>query len=720
MASIYYSILYPPKLPIDIPAFELGKPSDTWRLYLEPSVGNKPSDFKSGFIRIRNSETEKTSLFPGTGGYLDGYLPFRNPYAEYNDLKDPSKSVLQPSGYESTIPILQSNERGEFYIDIRHEVFTLSGAPKDVKYKVQVMFSNDWVSSTGKNGKGNILIYDEDAKIYQKIDTVNYFSGNLIQKGLSEWSTITMVAPVSEAKYELQIPGENIFSPIYEFVGSSIEDNLRRNNTPNYLKAYRINIYRSEGTKKELYVDSSDWIIGQEANNLEIRWQNVVELENNRTYIVELDIQTIWNLRKTFTYHVKTSFEASLFKGNIRVVNDHDKARTKIIMQSETPLTWGPREVFDIDPLNFDYSKISGSAFVEQGIDLYSKDGAISGEMILTGIEPIQSIDEDPNRYFFKLSGPELTIHNPIQEEYTIYAHSMPLGEELSDESIPYIDDIIINPVIESPSGEVYQTYLDSQIQVPGLGAVENRTGSIATTKTNIPSSHSFFYLEDDSGNMWQTTVTIDGIFTTELSHEKNELEDLRPIYFYDSYNKILVRPTVTTKGVVEILEENTFYNYDIRKAVRPMYLNEFRFVKKVYALELGRKTLVLKQTYKAYMNDFNRKLGFWNKITKEGKYYIFFTSDKGQIRLIVREIGVLDSRTKELDRFTSSYLEGTAISLSSNTGMYLITEGLNPDFLPIQNLNGDKVKYVITVDERGVLVAEESFIAASTSRSID
>ena len=119
-------------------------------------------------------------------------------------------------------------------------------------------------------------------------------------------------------------------------------------------------------------------------------------------------------------------------------------------------------------------------------------------------------------------------------------------------------------------------------------------------------------------------------------------------------------------------------------------------------------------------MNDFNRKLGFWNKITKEGKYYIFFTSDKGQIRLIVREIGTLDSRTKELDRFTSSYLEGTAMSLSSNTGMYLITEGLNPDFLPIQNLNGDKVKYVITVDERGVLVAEESFIAASTSRSID
>ena len=81
MASIYYSILYPPKLPIDLPSFELGKPEDTWRLYLEPSVGNKPSDFKGGFIRIRNSNTEKNALYPGTGGYLDGFLPFRNPFA---------------------------------------------------------------------------------------------------------------------------------------------------------------------------------------------------------------------------------------------------------------------------------------------------------------------------------------------------------------------------------------------------------------------------------------------------------------------------------------------------------------------------------------------------------------------------------------------------------------------------------------------------------------
>lgn len=718
MASIYYSILYPPKLPIDIPAFELGKPSDTWRLYLEPSVGNKPSDFKGGFIRIRNSETERSSLFPGTGGYLSEFLPFRNPFAEYNDLKDPTKSVLQPSGYRATMPYLQVNERGEFFIDIRHEVFTLSGAPKDTKYKVQVMLTTDWLSSTGDYGKGTTLVYDENTKRYENIDTVNYFGGNLVQKGLSEWSSITRVAPVSVAKYELQIDGDNIFSPIYEFVGSSVESNIRNNNTPNYLKAYRINIHRAEGTLKELFVDSSDWVIGQEASNLEIRWQNKVELENNRRYIVELDIQTIWNLRKTFTYHVQTSFEGSLFRGEIKVLNDHDNARTKIILKADTPLTWGPRENFDIDPLNFDFAQIEGEVGIEQGIDLYSKDGSISGEMILTGISPIASIEESPNDFFLKLTGPPLTIHNPIQEEYSIYAYSMALGREHSDPFKPYVDDIVINPILEGPDGQLYQTYLDSQIQKAGVGAVNNKTGAISTIKTNIPSSHSFFYFEDPIGMMWKATVTIDGVFTTELSHKRSEHENIREIHFYDSYNKILVKPTVTTGGIVEILSENIFIDYDIRTSVRPMFLNEFRLVKKVYALELGRKTLVLTQTYKAFFTDFNRKLGGWDKIDETHKYYIYFTSDKGQLRLIVRQIDATRA-SNSLDRFTATYLDG-GTSVTNNSGMYLVTEGLTPEFLPISDFNGDKLRYVITADERGVLVAEEAFIAAATSRSKD
>lgn len=711
MASIYYSILYPPKLPIDLPSFELGKSDDTWRLYLEPSVGNKPSDFKGGFIRIRNSDTEKNALYPGTGGYLDGFLPFRNPFAEYVDLINPSESIKQPNGYNSTMPVLQVDENGQFFIDIRHEVFTLSGAPINVKYKVQVMFTSDWLSSTGDHGKGHMQYYN--GSVYQNIDVATYFGGNLVQKGLSEWSAITRVAPVSEAKYEIQFDGNNIYSPIYEFVGSSIEEDIRNNNTPNYLKAYRINIYRAVGDEKELFVDSSDWIIGQDASNLQIRWQNVVELENNQTYIVELDIQTIWNLRKTFTYHVRTSFEDSLFKGKIRVENDFEGARNKIILEAQTPLTWGPRDNFEVDQDHFDFAKIDGRVRVEQGIDLYSKNGSISGEFIATNIQPIASLEEDPQKFILKLSGPELSIHNPIQEEYYIYAHSTPLGEERENERIPYREDIIINPVIQSPTGEVYQTYLDSYKQENILG--EDFLGSLTTMPTNIPSSHSFFYLEDEENRMWKTTITPTGQFTTTISHEKDPFEYLKPIYFYDSYNQILAKPTITGNGIVELKKENAVYNYDLEKYSKPIYLNEFRFVKKVYGLELGRKTLIATQKYSAYFNNFNRKLGDWEKITENGQYYFYFTSSQGQLRLIVRHLNA-EMGKKTMDRFTSTYIEGTKSSLVSNSDMYLITQGMNPEFLPITNITGRKMPYVVTVDERGVLVTEQSFIASATT----
>ena len=711
MASIYYSILYPPKLPIDLPSFELGKPEDTWRLYLEPSVGNKPSDFKGGFIRIRNSDTEKNALYPGTGGYLDGFLPFRNPFGEYVDLVNPSESMKQPEGYNPTMPALQVDENGQFFVDIRHEVFTLSGAPINVKYKVQVMFTNDWLSSTDNYGKGHMQYYNGSR--YQEIDVNTYFGGNLVQKGLSEWSSITRVAPVSEAKYEIQFDGGNIYSPIYEFVGSSIEEDIRNNNVPNYLKAYRINIYRSAGNEKELFVDSSGWIVGQDATNLQIRWQNVVELENDQTYIVELDIQTIWNLRKTFTYHVRTSFEDSLFKGKIKVENDYEGARNKIIIEAQTPLTWGPRDNFEIDQDHFDFAKIDGRVRVEQGIDLYSKDGNISGEFIATNIKPIASLEEDPQKYILKLSGPELSIHNPIQEEYYIYAHSAPLGPERENDRIPYREDIIINPVLQSPTGEVYQTYLDSYKQKNMLDI--DYLGSLTTMPTNIPSSHSFFYLEDEENRMWKTTITPTGQFTTTISHEKDPFEYLKPIYFYDSYNQVLAKPTITGNGIVELKEENAVHNYDLEKYSKPIYLNEFRFVKKVYGLELGRKTLIATQKYSAYFNNFNRKLGDWEKITENGQYYFYFTSSQGQLRLIVRHLNA-EAGKKTMDRFTSTYIEGTKSSLVSNSDMYLVTEGMNPDFLPITNIAGRKVPYIVTVDERGVLVTEQSHIASATT----
>ena len=67
---------------------------------------------------------------------------------------------------------------------------------------------------------------------------------------------------------------------------------------------------------------------------------------------------------------------------------------------------------------------------------------------------------------------------------------------ERENDRIPYREDIIINPVLQSPTGEVYQTYLDSYKQKNMLDI--DYLGSLTTMPTNIPSSHSFFYLEDE------------------------------------------------------------------------------------------------------------------------------------------------------------------------------------------------------------------------------
>lgn len=984
--AIYYSILYPPIVPLSHPAFELTKPEDTFRIYFEPSVGNKISEFSGGFIRIRNAETEKNALLPIGDGYIDGFIPFRNPFAEHIDLIDPSKNILQPEGYNPTLPFVQQNERNEYFIDLKQEAFTLSGSQKDIRYKLQIMVTRDWVSSTADNGRGNILVYKDDQVNpgYQRIDTSQYFGGNLIQKGLSEWSSNTLIAPVSIANYELQIDGNNIFSPIVEFVGSTVDDNIRNNTMANYLKAYRINIYKAFEGRKYTFVDSSNWIIGQEASNLEIRWQNKVEFENKENYIIELDIQTAWDLRKTFTYYVYTQFEASLFNGSVKVLNDHDYARSKIIMNIQTPLQWGPRDNFDISTDDRDYAVISDEAFVQEGIDFFSDRGSLAGEMLIKGIDPIRNWHENDKRWFFKLKGPEITDKNHFQEVYSMYAHCIPLGKDKENDG-PYTDDIIINPVIESPTGEVYKTYVDSsrtpephyedsevspkdtihkiindnsvnltteihadslspnknlmgifkdsvwqfdpstlhiknntwdgknlsEITLPAgtysvsfktfkkltsattlscyvdgavynngaisnfhsfnLGTLYQRTitlpkesivkytawgnnnlepvefemkiekgnytnyspavewvgndgyvpipratfmattyrnnpkgrfkffipdeynkisnitaeftsegrtqmtlnnkvsgisayqnievqktdmknniatidfegvdgivnfgyaqigydytvdaapvnpllsdiGGVVTMRSTLPSSHTYFYLEDDNNQLWRTTITPAGEFVTDISHEKDPMEFLKPVYFWDSHTRTLVKPVVDTKGVIDLSIASE--NYNLEDNARPPYINEFRFVKEIYALELGRKVKILKQTYKAYMTDFNRKLGKWHKISRDRKYYIYFSASEGQIQLVVRDLSASDLENG-FDRFTLTYTGGANIGVKSD--MFLTTTGVNKDFLEPKKDDGSPLPYTITSGETGILTNDLGYISASTSTS--
>lgn len=705
---IYYSTVYPPLLPLTIPAFELGKPEDTWRLYLDPSIGNKIDDFKSGFIQIRNGETGRNALYPGANGYENTYLPFRNPFAESIDLEVPEASILQPKGYNETMPFIQRDSNDSYFIDLKHEVFTLSGSHVDIRYKLQVMFSNDWLTSTEDNGRGFIQVYDEDRSSYQSIDMENYFGGNLVQKGISEWSSPTLVSPVSFADYFLNLDKNVIYSSIFEFVGSYRQAASQQTFfNPNYLDSYKIDIYRAFGEEKELLIDTSGWIEGQRNANLEIRWQNRVELENKKKYIVTLTIQTIWDLRKEITYVVDTSFEASLFRGNIEVENDHYNARAKIKMDVQTPLTWGPKENLSITEGKVDYAHIDGEATVEQGIDFYSKDGAFAGEMLVSGIKPISDWKAKENEWFFKLTGPELTIHNPVQEEYYMYAHSVPISETSKEnEEIPYEDDIVINPVIESGSGEAFQTYLDTN------GKTD--TGMVVTMSTSKPASYSFFYIEDDIGNKWEVTVSEQGEFVTRFSHEADMTEYIKPVFFYDRNTRVITKPKIQSETGIIYLED--FHkDYVLGNNAAPQYVNEFRLVKKVHALQLGRKTEILSQTYKSYMTDFNRKLNGWQKIDSNNEYYIYFASIGGQIRMIVRDITASEMGIgRIMDRFTSTYTNGVGNLPSSQ--IFLITDGIDANYVPKEYGSDRPFSYAISIDERGALVANQSFIGTSSS----
>lgn len=709
--AIYYNILYPPVLPLTHPAFELTKPEDTFRLFFEPSVGNRISDFAGGFIRIRSAETEKTALLPVGEGYLNNFIPFRNPFAERVDILNHENDIKQPDGYEKTIPYVQQDKEGSYYIDIKQEAFTLSGANIDIKYKAQIMLTTDWVSSTLPNGRGYIQVYADEK--YVNIDQNTYFGGNLVAKGLSEWSSNSLIAPVSEANYELQIPGNSIFSPIFEFVGTTIKDGLRNNSASNYLKAYRIEIYSLNGDEKDEFVDSSDWIIGQEPTNLEIRWQNAVELQDKKDYLIELSIQTEWDLRKVFQYKITTAFEDSLFQGDVTVENDHDYARAKIKLNIKTPLQWGPKDNFEISINDRDYAHVNGEGSILEGIDFYNSQAAIAGEMIISDIDPIRTWEDKADRWFFKLAGPTISTINPYQEEYCIYAHCAPRGKEKDSELGPYEDDIIINPVIQSPDGEIYATWLDSS-RLP----FNREPGAVVTMKTDrLPSSHTFFFLSDPEDFLWRVTVNIKGEFISEPSHKKDPTEFLKPVCFWDSYTNTLVYPRVDTDG--QIWLDNIYENYSVGDNVRPAYTNEFRFVKKVYALELGRKVLLHTQTYKAFLIDFNQKLNKWAKISKTRKYYIYFASLGGQLRLIVRDLTAGEGQNS-LDRFTLTYSEGLMDQTGQNADMFLITTGLNKDFETIMDAEGNEKRYVITSDERGALGAELGFISSPTTRSRD
>lgn len=700
---IYYSILYPPILPISLPAFEHTEAH--WKLYFEPSIGNKITDFKSGFIRIRHADSD-ISIFAGlidTEFFYDS-IPFRNPYAEYKDPLNSSLDRLQPPGYNESMPTVMKDEQG-YYIKLPTTYFKSEEGKVDKRFKVQIMLTSDWLTVDNLDGSGVAKIWNQEVGEYQVINKYDYFGGNLVEKGLSEWSRVALISPVSEAIYLLVFDKESqtssgnsiINSPIFEFVG---RQELTTSENPNFLKAYKIDIYSKKEKSKDSLIDTSDWIVGQENPNLEIRWQNQIELDDKTEYIMELTIQTIWELRKTFTFNVETMFAESLFQGKVAAINDHDKARTKIVISAKSPLSWGKKDEISITDAFYKHVKSTGDMFIEQGIDLTPVKGSFAGEMIIGGIEPIQHWKEDDSRYFFRMSGPELTHHNKFQEEYMIYAHSYPLSKDSGVEL--YEEDIIINPILRAGlKGLVYESYMDV-------------SGAITTMPTTRPPSHSFVLIRDELGQAWKITPTESGGMTTTRAWEyddgSGEIE--KPIYLYERHNLVMAPLLVDSNGLLRLGDK--FY-YKLGENTKPMYVNEFRLVKKVWGLQLGRKKLLNQQTYKAFMNDFNRKLGAWNKISPEREYYIYFCTKGGQLYMYIRDIqaSINSSKENSIDRYN---LKSAEISEMPESTLFLITDGINSNYLTIRNTDGYPIQYSLSVDERGSLVAEKSFTGSSTS----
>lgn len=730
---IYYSVLYPPLLPITIPAFELYRNEKgeydeeaTWKLYFEPSIGNKITDFKGGFIRVRKAESEVSIFSPDDPNpYLYDMVPFRNPFAEYKDPYDSSLDEPQPPGFLEDMPkVLFDDDVDSYYINVPHSIFKEDRGHMDIRFKVQIMFTSDWLATDGNYGSGVINFYNTDLYEYEPIDKNNYFGGNLVEKGLSEWSRVTLVSPVSPAEYslvykfidtDLSEPVGYLNSPIIEFLGERLNHNPKSGIDGNSLLGYKVQIFNTFENKPSTEVEDSGWIVGQENPNLEIRWQNEIELDDKTYYWVKLEVQTVWDLRKEFWQLCYTDFEASLFQGKLRAINDHDKARVKIVVSAKSPLTWGLRHQIELDPVNDGFVKIKNEVedkdiFIEQGIDLTTRNASFAGEALLANIDPIQHWDEDPTRYFLRMSGPELSVHNPYQEEYLIYAHSVPISE--SNGVDIYLEDIIINPIMSSyTSNKKFETYMSPTGHM-GLGDPEE--GEMATGEVDDPVSHSYLLVVDDSGVIWRATLSDDGVFVTRRLYDSvDEIgEEIKPVYLYDRHNLHIKKLVVDRQGTLGL--ERRAIPYDIKKGAKQMFINEFRMVKRVWGLQLGRKTLIGKQTYKAFMTDSNRKLEKWNRISPSNHYYIYFASTKGQLYLYVKDLTAEMLGKNAIDRYNLVY--GTSGAELPHSGLFLITEGLNAGFAPTRDEDGRPIKYSISVDEKGSLVSDIAYVGTSTT----
>lgn len=750
MSNITYEILYTPNIPIKQEPFEYIKGEGTFKIYFEPSVGNSITDFNSGFIRIKNSTTEKNVL---VSQFRENVIPFTNPFGKDNDIIV-KNDILMPK--------LQKSDEG-YYVELPKIVFgkKLQNTTTDVKnmimntkLNVQVAITKDviaagdisekdhiWAPNTDDSGFGFLAKYNKTEQKFEKFDLTDYFKGNLLAKGISTWSSPSILYILTETKYELICPDDqktlrSITSPITEFVGMKKEKNPA-NVTGLNLKKYKITILNAEDESLPI-VDSSGWVSGDGNSELQIKWQNKQELHDKHNYKVVLTICNNFDFIKNFEYELKTSFQFSAFSGNLSLECDHDYARNKIKLNIKSPLVWGPQDNIELtdDDKKDSVIGIKDHIEIQNGISLIPTKGELSAEFIMKGITPLKDWKENGD-YILRLQTPDPTIKDPYQTMYSLYALSMPTSFDVNfnrdiKELSPYEEDIFWNPVMAAYDNNKinFKLFLDSSdtkydTEFDSDDIEDNRVLSLGTSQTEQQTNLDILYVREFdlinykflNDSWWEVMIDSKGKVSVQKAPIGIDKIDIKPVHLYDPIKHLITEMGVAVYRDSKGYEKpRIFFDDQLRgfipgRSKRPTYINEFRLVKQVFGMEAGTKREIFKQTYRSFLTGPNQKLMNWSLIDPNRKYYFHINEKGGQIQLSVCDL--TNDGKEHFDRYSAMNTEAEIGLLSDQI---LNMRGMDGTTYMIQRYSDGRPRlYNLSVDALGIPNVDPMYLSSIT-----
>lgn len=253
---IQIDILYPPTVQAFGSPIITGKPIE---IDFETSIGNTIEEFAGGFVRIKRFSSGVP--ITGRGSYPENYIPFKNTFFP-----------LSYPNTQSTLPRVKRRKSGQYYIEIPTELLGPLLVEGE-RYKIQVMLTKDFVNSTGPYGSGTPQYYSKAEGRFATV-TSRYFEGDIVSRGVSEWSRNSVVYSTPVVDYTLAY---SRLAPITTFVGRKVSGGSFGN-----VISFKIDIY----DRDDELVESSGEV---RANKIE--WKNKIPLRDGENYL-ELSVKT--------------------------------------------------------------------------------------------------------------------------------------------------------------------------------------------------------------------------------------------------------------------------------------------------------------------------------------------------------------------------------------------------------------------------------------------